>query len=98
MDLQPPTARVLRDGAEVEIAVAEVRAGDMVVVRPGERIPVDGTVVEGESAVDESMLTGESLPVDKRAGARGLRRHHQPLRQLPLSRRRRWAAARCCSR
>jgi Cu+-exporting ATPase len=69
MDLQPPTARVLRDGAEVETAVAQVRAGDTVVVRPGERIPVDGTVLEGDSAVDESMLTGESLPVDKRAGA-----------------------------
>jgi Cu+-exporting ATPase len=69
MELQPPTARLLRDGAEVETAVAEVRAGDTVVVRPGERIPVDGTVLEGDSAVDESMLTGESLPVDKRAGA-----------------------------
>ncbi len=69
MDLQPPTARVLRGEVEAEIAVAEVRAGDMVVVRPGERISVDGTVIEGESAVDESMLTGESMPVDKRAGA-----------------------------
>jgi Cu+-exporting ATPase len=69
MDLQPPTARVLRKGGEVEVAVAEVLPGDTVVVRPGERIPVDGTVLEGESAVDESMLTGESLPVDKRAGA-----------------------------
>jgi len=69
MDLQPPTARVLRDGAEVETAVAEVRPGDTVVVRPGERIPVDGTVLDGDSAVDESMLTGESLPVEKRPGA-----------------------------
>ena len=69
MDLQPPTARVLRDGAETETPVEQVRAGDLVVVRPGERIPVDGKVVDGESAVDESMLTGESLPVDKRPGA-----------------------------
>ena len=69
MDLQPPAARILRKGGEVEVPVAEVLPGDIVVVRPGERIPVDGTVLAGESAVDESMLTGESLPVDKRAGA-----------------------------
>jgi P-type Cu+ transporter len=69
MDLQPPVARVLRDGAEVELPVEQVRAGDIVVVRPGERIAVDGRVIEGESAVDEAMLTGESMPVEKRAGA-----------------------------
>jgi Cu+-exporting ATPase len=69
MDLQPAAARVMRDGAEVEMPVEDVRAGDVVVVRPGERIPVDGTVESGESAVDESMLTGESMPVDKQAGA-----------------------------
>ena len=69
MDLQPPTARVMRDGAEAEMPVEDVRAGDVVVVRPGERIPVDGTVESGESAVDEAMLTGESMPVDKQAGA-----------------------------
>jgi Cu+-exporting ATPase len=69
MELQPPTAHVLRDGVEVETPVAEVKAGDTVVVRPGERIPVDGVILDGESAVDESMLTGESLPVDKQAGA-----------------------------
>ena len=69
MDLEPPTARILRQGAEVEIRVADVRPGDTVVVRPGERIPVDGTVLLGNSAVDESMLTGESLPVDKSVGA-----------------------------
>ena len=69
MDLQPPTARVMREGVEVEMPVEDVRAGDVVVVRPGERIPVDGTVSSGESAVDEAMLTGESMPVDKQAGA-----------------------------
>jgi Cu+-exporting ATPase len=69
MDLQPAAARVMRNGAEVEMPVEDVRAGDVVVVRPGERIPVDGTVESGESAVDESMLTGESMPVDKQAGA-----------------------------
>jgi Cu+-exporting ATPase len=70
MDLQPPTAHVIRDGAETEVPLAELHPGDVAVVRPGERIPVDGTVLEGASAVDESMLTGESLPVDKASGAR----------------------------
>ncbi len=69
MDLQPPVARVLSAGVEVETPVEQVHVGDIVVVRPGERIPVDGEVTEGESAVDESLLTGESMPVDKRAGA-----------------------------
>ena len=69
MGLAPKTARVIRDGAEVEVPVGEVRVGDVVVVRPGERIPVDGVVVEGQSAVDESMLTGESLPVEKGPGS-----------------------------
>ncbi len=68
MDLAPKTAHVLRDGGEVEVPVEEVRVGDRVVVRPGQAIPVDGTVVEGQSAVDESALTGESLPVDKGPG------------------------------
>jgi P-type Cu+ transporter len=67
-DLRPKTARVLRDGGEADIPVEEVRQGDTIVVRPGERIPVDGEVVAGSSAVDESMLTGESLPVTKSAG------------------------------
>ncbi len=66
--LQPKTATVLVDGQEKEIAVKQVQKGQQVVVRPGERIPVDGTVVEGQSAVDESMLTGEPLPVDKKEG------------------------------
>lgn len=69
MDLQPPTARVIRDGSETEVPLADVRVGDIVVVRPGERIPVDGVVRDGESAVDESMLTGESMPVEKASGA-----------------------------
>ncbi|NUQ61520.1 MAG: copper-translocating P-type ATPase [Pirellulales bacterium] len=68
MGLQAKTARVLRDGAEKDIPVEEVVPGDLVVVRPGEKIPVDGTVEEGASAVDESMLTGESLPVEKQPG------------------------------
>ena len=66
--LQPRTARVVRAGLEVDLPIEEVIAGDIVVVRPGEKIAVDGTVVEGASAVDESMLTGESLPVEKAGG------------------------------
>jgi Cu+-exporting ATPase len=66
--LVPPTARVLRDGAEADVPVAEVRVGDLVRVRPGEKVPVDGVVEEGTSSLDESMLTGESVPVEKRSG------------------------------
>jgi Cu+-exporting ATPase len=69
MDLSPKTARVLRDGIEVEIAASAVQVGDRLIVRPGERIPVDGIIVEGRSAVDESMLTGESVPAEKGVGA-----------------------------
>ncbi len=68
MGLRPKTAHVLRDGEEVEVPVEAVALGDMVVVRPGERLPVDGVILEGHSAVDETMLTGESLPVDKKPG------------------------------
>ena len=68
MDLAPKTATVVREGVEVEIPVEEVQVGDRVVVRPGQSIPVDGVIVEGQSAVDESALTGESLPVDKGPG------------------------------
>ncbi len=67
-DLQPRTARVLRNGLEQDVAIETVATGDIVLVRPGERVPVDGVVLEGASALDESMLTGESLPVEKRAG------------------------------
>lgn len=68
MGLQAKSARVIRNGEEVDIAIAEVVTGDTVVVRPGEKIPVDGVVVHGRSAVDESMITGESLPVSKTVG------------------------------
>jgi P-type Cu+ transporter len=67
--LAPRTARVLRNGAEVEVPTAAVAVGDLVRIRPGERVPVDGEVVEGASTLDESMLTGESLPVEKAPGA-----------------------------
>jgi Cu+-exporting ATPase len=66
--LQPKTARVVRNLVEQDLPIEEVASGDVVVVRPGERVPVDGTVASGKSAVDESMLTGESLPVEKQAG------------------------------
>ena len=66
--LQAKTARVERDGSEVEVPIGEVVVGDIAVVRPGERIPVDGVVVDGYSSVDESMLTGESMPVEKSVG------------------------------
>ncbi|MBI2878816.1 MAG: cation-translocating P-type ATPase [Candidatus Rokubacteria bacterium] len=68
LSLQPPTARIVRDGAEVEAPIEEVRAGDLVRVRPGEQIPVDGVVEEGASAVDESLVTGEPLPREKLPG------------------------------
>src|SRR5579883_1853264 len=66
--LQPHTARVWRDGVEAEIPVAQVRRGDLIVIRPGEKLPVDGEIVDGASYVDESMLTGEPLPAPKRPG------------------------------
>ena len=68
MGLRAKTARIVRDGAEREVPVEEVQVGDLVIVRPGETIPVDGVVVEGRSSADESMLTGESLPVEKGPG------------------------------
>ncbi len=68
MGLRPNTARVVRDGREVDVPVEEVALGDLVSVRPGEKVPVDGEVTDGSSSVDESMLTGESMPVDKHPG------------------------------
>ncbi len=68
LELGAKTARVIRDGQEVEVPIEEVQVGDVMVVRPGEKIPTDGVVLEGESAVDESMATGESMPVNKRPG------------------------------
>ncbi len=69
MNLQATTARVVRDGQELDIPIEQVRVKDIFIVRPGEKIPVDGVVVDGRSAVDESMLSGESLPVEKGAGS-----------------------------
>jgi Cu+-exporting ATPase len=68
--LRPDTARLRRDGSEAIVPIAQVRAGDIVVVRPGERVPVDGVIREGESEIDESMVTGESLPVHREEGTR----------------------------
>ncbi len=68
LSLRPRTAQVIRSGEELQIPAEEVKVGDIVIVRPGERIPVDGVVVEGRSSIDESMLTGESLPVEKNPG------------------------------
>ena len=68
MKLAPQTATLLRNGQEVTVPIAQVKRGDVFVVRPGENIPVDGVILEGESAVNESALTGESIPVDKAVG------------------------------
>jgi P-type Cu+ transporter len=68
MDMQPKLAHVVRDGKEVEIAVEQIEVSDVFIVRPGERVPVDGTVAEGYSSIDQSMITGESIPVEKSVG------------------------------
>ncbi len=65
--LQPKTAKILRERKEIEVSIIDVQVGDMIIVRPGERIPVDGKIIEGESEIDESMITGESMPVHKKA-------------------------------
>lgn len=72
MGLQAKTALLIRDGQEISVPIEEVGVGDLIVVKPGEKIPVDGTVLDGQSAVDESMLTGESLPVEKRKGDKAI--------------------------
>src|SRR5687768_11784953 len=68
MGLRAKTARIIREGVETEVPIDDVRVGDVVLVRPGEKVPVDGVIIEGRSAVDESMLTGESLPIEKKPG------------------------------
>ncbi len=68
MVMQPKTARIIRDDQVVEVSIDQVNVGDIVLVRPGEKVPVDGTIESGESTIDESMVTGESLPVEKKAG------------------------------
>lgn len=68
LGLQAKTARVVRDGGEIDIPIGDVALGDLIAVRPGEKIPVDGSVIDGSSSVDESMLTGESVPIDKKNG------------------------------
>jgi Cu+-exporting ATPase len=68
LDLAPTTARVIRNGEEIEIPAEEVEVGEVVIVRPGEKVPTDGTVIEGHSSIDESMITGESVPVEKDVG------------------------------
>lgn len=68
MGLAPKTAIVLQDGKEIELPIDEVEIGDIILVKPGEKIPVDGVVLEGHTAIDESMLTGESMPIDKKSG------------------------------
>ena len=95
LGLRAKTARIVRGSGpaaeEVEVPVEEVLVGDIVVVRPGEKIPVDGVVTAGQSTVDESMLTGESLPVAKTPGDHGHRRRDQQDGKLPLPRPRPWA-------
>ncbi len=70
LDLSPKMARVLRDGREEDVPLEQVKPGDRLRVRPGEKVPVDGTVLEGSSGVDESMITGESIPVRRDPAAR----------------------------
>ena len=70
MKLQPQSARLLRDGVEVEVPLARVVVGDIVILRPGERVPVDGVVLSGVTSIDESLITGESLPVTRKPGDR----------------------------
>jgi P-type E1-E2 ATPase len=66
----PPKARLIRNDREIEVPTSEVVRGDVIVLRPGDRVPVDGEIVEGTTSVDESLVTGESLPVEKAAGSK----------------------------
>jgi len=78
MGLAPKTAIVIHEGKEVEVPIDEVEIGDVILVRPGEKIPVDGEVIDGHTAINESMLTGESMPVDKKPGTRFMREASTP--------------------
>ncbi len=73
--LQPKTATVIRNGQETETETEKLKIGDMVLVRPGQTIPIDGEIIRGQTAVNESMLSGESLPVDKKEGDKVVRRN-----------------------
>ena len=68
LQLVPPQARVIRDGKENLIPTSQVRVGDLMILKPGDRVPVDGRVVDGETAIDESLVTGESIPIAKKSG------------------------------
>ena len=86
LDLAPQTATVEREGRQMEVPVAEVVVGDVVVLKPGDKVPVDGEVIDGASSIDESMVTGESLPVEKGPGDQVIAGHDQPGWLAPLSR------------
>ena len=91
LGLAPKTARrISSDGSEADVALSEVAIGDRLRIRPGEKVPVDGLVVEGRSSVDESMVTGEPIPVEKDGGSKGGRWNHQRHRQLCGASRARW--------
>ena len=99
LDLAPKTARrVATDGTDEEVSLDVVAVGDRLRVRPGEKVPVDGIVVEGRSSLDESMVTGESMPVTKETGAQADRRHDQPDRRASSCAPRRSGATPCCRR
>ena len=87
LGLSPKTARRITGHGDEDVAIDAIAAGDRLRVRPGEKIPVDGLVIEGRSAVDESMVTGESMPVSKAEGARVIARYRQPERRTGAARR-----------
>ena len=99
LGLAPKTARRLRpDGGEEDVPLEQVRPGDLLRVRPGEKVPVDGVCSRGASGVDESMVTGEPIPVEKEPGRRGHRRHPQRHRRACIMRAERVGATRCSRR